>query len=203
MKKTLSLLEYEKQARRAGYQKIAGIDEAGRGPLAGPVVIAACVLPEGLELCNIRDSKRLSQKQREYFYDLLQKNEEIVKAVVVIEPAIIDEINILQASLMGMVKAVARLIERPDYVLIDGNKAPLMDVPCETIVKGDTFSQSIMAAAILAKVTRDQIMKDYHQMWPEYGFDQHKGYPTLNHRVALQKFGACPIHRKSFMTNFF
>ena len=193
-----TLVAFETRARKRGFQKIAGVDEAGRGPLAGPVVAAACIIPEGIYLPGINDSKKLTSEQRERLYDLLKSNPEILSAEGVVEAIIIDQINILRATLEAMAVAIVKLKAKPDYVLVDGNRLPSLEMPAEAIVRGDSLSQSIMAAAIIAKVTRDKMMKQYHEQWPEYGFDEHKGYPTPQHLQALEKFGACPIHRQSF-----
>lgn len=189
---------YEEKARLLGYQTIAGVDEAGRGPLAGPVVAAACILPDGLDLQGINDSKQLSEKQREAFFRKIQDHPDILTGIGIVEAVLIDQLNILKATLMAMATAVGALKKKPDFVLIDGNRMPTLEMPCEAIVQGDTLSQSIMAAAIVAKVTRDQMMVEYNQLWPEYGFADHKGYPTKFHREALKRLGPTPIHRKTF-----
>jgi ribonuclease HII len=193
-----SLTAYERRARLEGYSSIAGVDEAGRGPLAGPVVAAACIIPEGVYLEGIDDSKKLSSGQREKLHKKILENEDIVHAVELVDALIIDQVNILQATLRAMAGAVLKLKKRSDYVLVDGNQVPPLDVPAEAIVDGDCLSQSIMAAAILAKCTRDSLMVEYHEKWPEYGFRQHKGYGTEKHLEALKKHGPCPIHRKTF-----
>ncbi|MBS0647749.1 MAG: ribonuclease HII [Verrucomicrobia bacterium] len=195
------LTAYERRARSQGYHLIAGIDEAGRGPLAGPVVAAACVLPEDLRLPGIKDSKQMTAEDRERLYDKIRQNPDILSGVGIVEALIIDQINILRATFQAMAAALAQLPQKPDYVLIDGNQLPpqlVHTLPCEGIVDGDTLSQSIMAAAILAKVTRDRIMLEHHQTWPEYGFAEHKGYSTPKHMELLKKLGPCPIHRMTF-----
>lgn len=189
---------YEQRARARGYRCIAGVDEAGRGPLAGPVVAAACILPEDIELPGINDSKKLTAQQRERLYRQIEENPAILKGVAVVEAVIIDQVNILQATLLAMIAAIAKLSQKPDYVLVDGNRLPSLEMPAEAIVQGDTLSQSIMAAAILAKVTRDRMMIEYDRVWPGYGFADHKGYPTPGHLEMLKKLGPCAIHRKSY-----
>ncbi len=184
-----------------GYLRVAGCDEAGRGPLAGPVVAAAVVLPRNLEphiIHGIRDSKQLTEHQREHFYRILIELADAY-GIGTATPKEIDEINILQASLLAMKRAVERLASPPDYVLVDGNKTPdLSGIPAEGIVAGDRCSVSIAAASIIAKVVRDRMMGSYHQQFPQYDFDSHKGYPTPYHRAALEVFGASQIHRHTF-----
>lgn len=189
---------YESKARSQGYRLIAGVDEAGRGPLAGPVVAAACILPKGLSIPGIDDSKKLSAEKREKIYAELQQNPSILSGVGVVEALIIDQVNILQATLHAMTAAILKLQEKPDYLLVDGNRLPPVKIPGKAVIKGDTLSQSIMAAAILAKVTRDKIMKEIDQKWPGYGFAVHKGYPTPQHLTALRLLGPCPEHRRSY-----
>lgn len=180
---------------------IAGCDEAGRGPLAGPVVAAAVVLPTDLEphlIHGMRDSKQLSPRQREHFYRIIIDLAVCYNAGIA-SPKEIDEINILQASLLAMKRAVERLTPQPDYVLVDGNKTPPVgDIPVEGIVGGDRRSVSIAAASIVAKVVRDRMMASYNERYPQYGFESHKGYPTPYHRAALEVFGASQIHRYTF-----
>lgn len=185
-------------AYQEGYQIIAGVDEAGRGPLAGPVVAAACIFPRGLVLEGVDDSKKLSPIKREEIYQILVSHPEIDFAIGVVEQAQIDVINILQASLAAMAIAVKNLIVEPDFLLVDGNHLPPTRIPSKAVVKGDSLSQSIAAASILAKHSRDQMMLQFHLEWPQYGFDKHKGYATRAHLQAIQKHGPCPIHRKSF-----
>lgn len=197
-KKQFLLTALETKARRQGYRRIAGVDEAGRGPLAGPVVAAACILPEGLEIPGINDSKKLSAEARDFLYEKIQQDPSILSGVGVVEALMIDQVNILQATFLAMAAAVAKLSEQPDYVLVDGNQLPPLEMPCVGVVKGDTLSQSIMAASILAKVTRDRIMRNLHQKWPLYGFARHKGYPTPQHLDLLKRLGPCPEHRLSY-----
>ena len=190
--------EYEKQAIAEGYTTVCGIDEAGRGPLCGPVCAAAVILPVDCEIEGINDSKKLSEKKREKLYD-----EIISKAVcylVSMVPAdVIDEINILQATFLAMRNAVSGLSVQPDIALIDGNQKPGLTIEERTIVKGDAKSISIAAASILAKVTRDRYMLEADTKYPEYKFAQHKGYGTKLHYEMLAEYGLCPEHRRTFL----
>lgn len=198
-----NLLEYEKELWDAGYTYVAGIDEAGRGPLAGPVVAAAVVFPSQQFLIEgIDDSKKISPQKRLFLKKIIE-NSALSIGIGIIDHQHIDDINILQATLLAMRMAVKSLKLSPDIALVDGNKEPQLNIPCKCIIKGDSKSMSIAAASIIAKVTRDQKMYDYHAMYPEYGFDQHKGYPTLRHIEAIRKFGYCTIHRKSFKVKQF
>lgn len=176
---------------------LAGSDEAGRGPLAGPVVAAAVILPENPMICGLRDSKVVPEEQREALYWEIQ-DVALAYSVVEIGPEIIDEINILQASLRAMREAIAGLSVKPHFVIVDGNKKPGSGFPEMAIIGGDAQSAAIMAASILAKVTRDHIMMEEHEKYPQYGFAGHKGYSAPSHFAALEKYGPCPIHRKSF-----
>lgn len=194
----LDKFHFERQARLQGYRLIAGVDEAGRGPIAGPLVVAACILPEKLIFEGIDDSKKLSSAKRESLYKQITSHPDIIYSIVIIEKEMIDHINILQATFKGMQKAIASLKIQPDFVLVDGNQCPLFPVPSKGIVQGDSLSYSIGAASILAKVKRDEIMFEYDAKWPEYGFAKHKGYPTSSHRDALMRLGPCPIHRESY-----
>lgn len=190
---------FETQAKQRGFRRIAGVDEAGRGPLAGPVVAAACVLPEGVEIEGIDDSKKLSPSQRLQFFQQILALADIDYGIGIVDSLIIDQINILQATFQAMVIAISRLVKKPDYVLIDGNQIPpKLSIPSQAIIRGDSLSQSIAAASILAKETRDRLMNDYHEKWPMYRFNTHKGYGTKTHLLALEKYGPCPIHRMSF-----
>ncbi|BBI16819.1 ribonuclease HII [Neochlamydia sp. S13] len=197
-KRLLSLTTFEEEARQQGYQIIAGIDEAGRGPLAGPVVAAACIIPVGLLIPEVNDSKQLSSDKRTELYNILTRHEDIHYGIGVIDSPTIDKINIYQATIAAMLMAVAQLSLEPHFLLVDGLKLPHPSIPTQKIIKGDTKSQSIAAASIIAKVTRDRLMIEYHQQWPLYGFDQHKGYGTAKHLEALKVHGVCPIHRQSF-----
>lgn len=191
-------LDHENQLRREGFRVIAGVDEAGRGPLAGPVTVAAVVLPEGFTHEVLNDSKQLTEKKRERLYEEITGDSNIRWHCCVIEPEEIDRINILQATWEGMRRSALALDPRPDAVLIDGKpvkKYPLHQV---ALVKGDSLSFSIAAASIIAKVTRDRIMLRLAEEYPQYGFEIHKGYPTPKHLAALKQHGPCPQHRRSF-----
>ncbi len=191
------MLTFEKQAMLSGYKVIAGVDEAGRGPLAGPVVSAAVVLPENFDVPGINDSKKLSEKKREALFPVIQKHA-IAFGIGLADHEEIDQINILQASLLSMKRAVEALSVTPDYLLIDGKFIIDCTIDQRSVIKGDALSLSIAAASILAKVTRDRIMADRDLQYPEYGFRRHKGYPTKAHKEAILTHGPCPIHRKSF-----
>lgn len=194
----LQLMHYEQEARCQGYHSIAGIDEAGRGPLAGPVVAAACILPEGMMISGIDDSKKLTEKKREKLFDFLTTSPEVIYGIGIVSSEEIDRVNIYQATILAMLQAVAALALRPDYLLVDGLKLPHPEITSEKIIKGDAKSQSIAAASVLAKVTRDRLMEKYCLQWPQYGFSKHKGYGTAHHLKALTVHGPCPIHRLSF-----
>ncbi|MBR5517688.1 MAG: ribonuclease HII [Clostridia bacterium] len=188
-------IENEKKA--VGYNLIAGVDEAGRGPLAGPVCVASVILPEGAYLEKINDSKKLTDKVKDKLYDEI-KEKAIAYSIVLVSHEEIDELNILNATFKGMCDAVNGLSVKPDFVLIDGNRIKGMEIPHECVVKGDSKSISIAAASILAKVTRDRYMMELHEKYPQYNFAKHKGYPTKDHYDALKKYGASDVHRKSF-----
>jgi len=188
---------FEKQALKEGYSKIAGLDEAGRGPLAGPVVSAAVILPDSLPVSGINDSKKLTPKKRESLFEEIYKHA-VAVGIGIVGPSEIDHRNILEASRFSMSLSVENLSLKPDYLLIDGTFRIASNLPQETIPKGDTLSISIAAASIIAKVTRDRMMAKYHQEYPQFGFAQNKGYPTKAHKAAIEKYGCCPIHRKSF-----
>ncbi len=189
---------HETALRNRGYLKIAGVDEVGRGPLAGPVVAAACILSEGSFFFKLNDSKQLAPEEREALYAQLSQDPQVVFAIGIVSPRRIDEINILRATFEAMQIAVSKLAAKPDYVLVDGNRAPQFDCPCEPIVKGDAHSVSIAAASVLAKVVRDRMMDEEACKWPGYGFEVHKGYGTPQHLDAIARLGPCPIHRESF-----
>jgi ribonuclease HII len=191
------LWAFEKKARAGGCKIIAGIDEAGRGPLAGPVVSAAVILPDGADLPGIDDSKKLTPARRNRLYDRLYAVASAI-GIGVVDVAEIDRINILQATLCSMAIAVANLRPRPDHLLIDGIFTIVSDLPQQAIKKGDSLSISIAAASIVAKVTRDRIMTQADCLYPEYGFCLHKGYPTQTHREAIVHHGCSPIHRRTF-----
>lgn len=192
-----TLKKYEYSAYQQGYQYIAGVDEVGRGPLAGPVAAAAVILPRNFYLAGVNDSKALSEKKRQSLVGQI-KNEALAWSVAVISPAYIDRENILNATREAMRMAVAALRPEPDYLLIDAVKIPDIKTKQLPIIKGDALSISIACASIIAKVERDEMMKSYDLLYPNYGFARHKGYATREHRLALQQFGPCPIHRRSF-----
>lgn len=191
------LWEFENQARQSGYSRIAGLDEAGRGPLAGPVVAAAVVVPPSFAVAGVNDSKKLSDKKRSTLYDEIFEHADGVGVGVADEDEI-DRLNILRASLLAMARAVSNLPLAPDHLLIDGTFRIDSELPQNAIPKGDARSISIAAASIIAKVTRDRLMMQYHREFPAYGFDRHKGYPTRAHREAIEIHGCCAIHRKTF-----
>lgn len=188
---------FEKKAIEKGYSRIAGVDEAGRGPLAGPVVSAAVILPVFSHFADISDSKRVTPKKRAYIYDKIYEHAVSI-GIGIIDPIEIERINILKASLLSMAISVENLAPQPDCLLIDGTFPISTNLPQEPIPKGDALSISIGAASIVAKVTRDRLMERYHQDYPQFGFIKHKGYPTKAHKEAIRKFGCCPIHRRSF-----
>ncbi len=192
------MTEIERSCREKGFKCIAGVDEAGRGPLAGPVFAAAVILPENCFIPGLNDSKKLSEKKREELFDIICEKA-VSYCIADISHERIDEINILNATFEAMNKAVNGLDVTPDYVLIDGNRIKGMDVAHETVVKGDAKSVSIAAASILAKVSRDRVMYDAAKKYPQYGFDKHKGYGTKAHCEAILKYGPCKIHRRTFL----
>ena len=183
-------------------QCICGVDEAGRGPLAGPVYAAAVILPRGLVIEGLNDSKKLTEKRREALYDVIVE-QAVAYGIGSADEKEIDEINILQATFLAMRRAIAQLAVRPDLALIDGNRESDFGVPAQTVIGGDGKSANIAAASILAKVTRDRVMLEYAREYPQYGFDVHKGYGTKRHYEALREFGPCPIHRQSFLRKFY
>jgi ribonuclease HII len=189
---------HEEEAYSQGYARVAGIDEAGRGPLAGPVVAAACILPASFDVSCLNDSKLLSAPQREAAFELLTTHPHVEYCVALVDAPVIDEINILQATIRAMLESVQGLVDGPDFLLVDGLKLPHPAIPSKKIIKGDQQSVSIAAASILAKVTRDRIMVDADRTWPAYGFAKHKGYGTAVHRAAIEEHGPCPIHRFTF-----
>ncbi|MFQ7318092.1 MAG: ribonuclease HII [Massilimicrobiota timonensis] len=189
-------LKFEQQAYDLGKKYIVGLDEAGRGPMAGPLVVGAVIFPQGYYNDKINDSKKLTEKKREELYQIIIQ-EALAYQIEIIDVAGVDRLNVYQASKKGMIDAIDHLSIRPDYALTDA--MPLGDViEHQAIVKGDAKSLSIGAASILAKVTRDHIMNDYAKIYPEYGFEKHKGYPTKQHKEALKAYGVTPIHRRSF-----
>ena len=192
------LWEPEYGLMQEGYKLIAGVDEAGRGPLAGPVFAAAVILPKGIVIEGVDDSKKLSPKKREEVYKRITENAS-AWAYAYVDEHVIDEINILNAVHLAMKNAVSALKIKPDYVLIDGNSSPELDIKYGTLIKGDAKSISIAAASVIAKVERDRYICAMAEKYPEYGFEQHKGYGTKQHIEAILKYGPSPIHRKSFL----
>lgn len=192
------LWRLEHECFERGYHCVAGVDEAGRGPLAGPVYAAAVILPEDFYLPGINDSKKISEKKREELYELIIR-EAKAYSICAVDEKIIDDINILNATYQAMNGAVNTLPVEPDYVLVDGNRIQGMTVPHETVVKGDAKSISIAAASVLAKVSRDHYMLEMNQEYPQYGFAAHKGYGTKVHNEAILTYGPCPIHRRTFL----
>jgi ribonuclease HII len=204
-RKTIDRFEFERALWARGATRIAGVDEAGRGPLAGPVVAAAVMFPiqwceSGFDerLRDLNDSKQLTAAQREDFFSILTSSAEIRFAISVVDAAIIDQINILQATHRAMNGALAQLQPQPEHVLVDGNPVNSMRLPSTALVKGDSLSYSIAAASVLAKVTRDRMMLEFHEQFPAYGFAEHKGYGTPQHLAAIDTHGPCAIHRRSF-----
>ena len=194
---------YEERLYREGnrcgkIEYIAGVDEVGRGPLAGPVVAAAVILPPDFAVLGVNDSKKLSEKRREELYDVIL-GEAVDWSIGMRDPEVIDRINILEATKEAMAEAVAELRKRPNHVLIDALTLPSLEIPQTGVVKGDANCLCIAAASIVAKVTRDRMMAEYHKMYPAYGFDRNKGYGTKAHYEGIEKEGICPIHRKSFL----
>ncbi len=189
---------FEREAQAAGYQLVCGIDEAGRGPLAGPVVAAACLLDPEHPVFGVNDSKQLTPDKREELFGQITETA-ICYGIGLIEPEEIDRINILQATMQAMHLAVQNLSQRPDLLLIDAIDLKGTGIPVKPIIKGDTLSVSIAAASILAKVTRDRLMAEMDEIYPGYGFARHKGYPTPQHFAALKELGPTPIHRRSFL----
>lgn len=203
LRQRLSLLNVssfclEEVAWQKGYLRVAGVDEAGRGPLAGPVVAAACILPKEACPVGLKESKQLSPQARQRFLQELQSHPSVVFGLGLASEAEIDALNIYQATLLAMQRAVVALTERPDYLLVDAMPLEVGTIPYSAVIRGDEQSFSIAAASLLAKETRDAGMREAHEKWPQYGFDRHKGYGTRQHLEALAKWGPCPLHRKSF-----
>ena len=200
MKTEKDTLAFERELLANGARLIGGMDEAGRGPLAGPVVAAAVIMPLDSPIEGVDDSKQVSEKKRERLFDeIIEKA--VAYKIVAVDEKVIDEINILNATKRAMTECVTGLSVRPDIVLVDAVKLAL-EVPTKAIIKGDALSYSIAAASILAKVYRDRLMRDNDALYPEYGFAKHKGYGTKDHIEALRTYGPCPIHRRSFITHF-
>jgi len=196
------LKEIEKDLYNKGFKNICGIDEAGRGPLAGPVVVAGVIMPKDSMIEFVNDSKKVTEKRREMLYDKI-KNEAISYSIAVIDQNIIDDINILNATKQGVTEVVDGLDVKPDLIIVDAlTHINTRGIPYEPIIKGDAKCYNIAAASILAKVTRDRIMRQWDEVFPQYGFAKHKGYGTKAHIEAIKKYGLCPIHRKTFTTHF-
>lgn len=191
-------LYYENTAYENGYNLVCGVDEAGRGPLAGPVCAAAVVLHKGLILEGVNDSKKLTEKKREALFDVITE-QALDWSVAFATVEEIEEINILNAAMLAMKRAVEGLKNPVDFAIIDGNRKPPLEIDCEAVVKGDAKSMSVAAASILAKVSRDRILRQYAVDYPQYGFEKHKGYGTKVHVEALKKYGPCEVHRPSFL----
>lgn len=194
----MNLYDFEHGKREQGFELICGVDEAGRGPLAGPVFAAAVILPKDYEIDGVNDSKKLSEKKREKLYDEIIEHA-VSYSVISVDNKTIDKINILQATMLAMKTAVDSLEIKPDIVYVDGNRLPPLDVPAEYVIKGDATSASIAAASILAKVSRDRFMLEMAKKYPEYRFDKHKGYPTKLHYDMIKEYGVSDIHRLTFL----
>ena len=191
---------HQREAQSRGYLRVCGIDEAGRGPLAGPVCAAAVILPDGLEIEGLNDSKKLTEKKREALFDVITARAEAYGIGWASEQEI-DQVNILQATFLAMTRAVEALSLPADFALVDGNRMPPLSIPGEIIVKGDGKAACIAAASVLAKVSRDRALRELDQRHPEYGFAQHKGYGTKAHYAAIKQYGLLPEHRRSFLKN--
>lgn len=198
----VDMWEYERKYLDQGYQLIAGVDEAGRGPLAGPVCAAAVILPPNVDIPGLNDSKKLTDKRRRELVPVI-KETALAYGIAFANESEIDDINILQATFLAMERAVSQLSIKPEILLIDGNRQKDFGIPVETVIKGDSLSASIAAASILAKVTRDDLMLEMAEKYPQYGFDIHKGYGTKAHYTALAEHGPCPAHRISFLKKFY
>ena len=194
----MNWIEYEQSAELKGYKAICGVDEAGRGPLAGPVCAAAVILPPNTIIDGVNDSKKLTEKKREALFDVI-KETAVSYSIAYASVEEIESINILNATMLAMKRAVEGLDVKADYAMIDGNKMPPLDIDGETIVKGDAKSMSIACASILAKVSRDRLLYEYAKEYPQYQFDKHKGYGTSALREAILEYGPCPYHRMSFL----
>lgn len=197
-----NMWQFEDPHYAQGYQLVCGVDEAGRGPLAGPVCAAAVILPPHIQIEGLNDSKKLTDKKRRELMPIIKENA-IAYGIAFSDEKEIDEINILQATFLAMERAISMLQIKPDYALIDGNRLKDFGVPAEAVIHGDSLSASIAAASVLAKVTRDDLMLLMAEKYPQYGFDVHKGYGTNAHYAALQEYGPCPIHRMSFLKKLY
>ena len=198
----INLWAIEDACKEEGYRLICGVDEAGRGPLAGPVCAAAVILPEHLEIPGLNDSKKLSDKRRRELFPIIQDSA-LAYGIGFASPEEIDEINILQATFLAMRRAISQLHVTPDLALIDGNRETDFGVPCRTVIKGDSLSANIAAASVLAKVSRDDLLLKAAEAYPGYGFEIHKGYGTKAHYAALEEKGPCAIHRRTFLRKFY
>lgn len=198
MNNDFNWLEYEEAAISKGYNTVCGVDEAGRGPLAGPVCAAAVILPANTIIDGVNDSKKLTEKKREALFDVI-KEKSLSYSIAFASVEEIEDMNILNATMLVMKRAVEGLNIRADYAMIDGNRLPNLEIPAEYIIKGDAKSMSIACASILAKVSRDRLCYRYAEEYPQYGFDKHKGYGTKLHREAIIEYGPCPYHRMSFL----
>ena len=202
LERLTQLKEIEKDLYQKGFQKIAGIDEAGRGPLAGPVVVAGVIMPQDSLIEGVNDSKKVSEKKREKLYDLILE-EAISYSVAIIEQDVIDDINILNATKQGVTTVVEEFEVKPDLIVVDAlTHINTKGIPYDSLIKGDAKCYNIAAASIIAKVTRDRIMRQWDEIYPQYGFSGHKGYGTAKHIAAIKEYGLCPIHRRSFTKNF-
>lgn len=202
LERLTKLKEMEKELYQKGFQKICGIDEAGRGPLAGPVVVAGVIMPQDSMIEGVNDSKKVSEKKREILYDLILE-EAISYSVAIIGQDVIDKINILNATKQGVTEVVEELAIKPNLIVVDAlTHINTKGIPYDSIIKGDAKCYNIAAASIIAKVTRDRIMRQWDEIYPQYGFEQHKGYGTAKHIAAIKEYGLCPIHRRSFTKNF-
>lgn len=202
LERLTQLKEIEKDLYQKGFQKIAGIDEAGRGPLAGPVVVAGVIMPPDSMIEGVNDSKKVSEKKREKLYDLILE-EAISYSVAIIEQDVIDDINILNATKQGVTTVVEEFEVKPDLIVVDAlTHINTKGIPYDSLIKGDAKCYNIAAASIIAKVTRDRIMRQWDEIYPQYGFSGHKGYGTAKHIAAIKEYGLCPIHRRSFTKNF-
>ena len=202
LERLTKLKEIEKELYQKGFKNICGIDEAGRGPLAGPVVIAGVIMPQNSMIEGVNDSKKVSEKKREKLYDIILE-EAISYSVAIVGQDVIDEINILNATKQGVTEVVVGLDVKPDLILVDAlEHINTRGIPYEPIIKGDAKCYNIAAASIIAKVTRDRIMREWDEIYPQYGFINHKGYGTAKHIAAIKEYGLCPIHRRSFTKKF-
>ena len=202
LERLTNLKSMEKELYNKGFEYICGIDEAGRGPLAGPVVVAGVIMPKDSMIEGVNDSKKVSEKKREKLYDVILE-EALSYSVAIIGQDVIDEINILNATKQGVTKVVEELDVKPNLILVDAlTHINTKGIPYDSIIKGDAKCYNIAAASIIAKVTRDRIMREWDEIYPQYGFINHKGYGTAKHIEALKEYGPCPIHRKTFIKNF-